>query len=431
MTEPSAAARELARRLEPRVHALARAMTGAWAAELPQFRPGPRPGPDEAAAAARRAARGFLRRLLGSPPDERTRAMFRERAAVRADEGMPLHTLVRAYMIGARVLFEAVRDEAAGPAEKAALPEIALLLLAVQDEVVSDVVRAYQAESAAISSPALERRRALVRDLVLSGAAPAAATLDELGLTGGAAVLALRFGALPGSDAGSGAPAAAPAPAPAPAGTGTGAGAGTGTAASDTDSVLARRLHRIQSALDRHFDLTVPTLLDAGGGYAIVPAAGERPRAAHADPALPSVLAEVWRDEVRIGLAPAAEPQRIPEAARTAAEILRLVAALGRPPGTYTLRDVLLEYHLSRHDEASAGLAALLDPLAARPDLLHTARVFLDEQHDRRRTARRLGLHPNTVDNRLARVAELTGLDTSTPRGVTLLVTALALRDLG
>ena len=419
MTEPSAAARELARRLEPRVNALARAMTGAWAAELPEFHPGPRPGPDDAAAAARRAARGFLRRLLGSPPDERTRAMFRERAAVRAGEGMPLHTLVRAYMIGARVLFEAVRDEAAGPAEKAALPEIALLLLAVQDEVVSDVVRAYQAESAAISSPALERRRALVRDLVLSGAAPAAATLDELGLNGGAAVLALRFGALPGSAAGSGAPAVAA------------AGTVTGTAAPDTDSVLARRLHRIQSALDHHFDLNVPTLLDAGGGYAIVPAAGERTRAAHADPALPSVLAEVWRDEVRIGLAPAAEPQRIPAAARTAAEILRLVAALGRPPGTYTLHDVLLEYHLSRHDEASEGLAALLDPLAGRPDLLHTARVFLDEQHDRRRTARRLGLHPNTVDNRLARVAELTGLDTSTPRGVTLLVTALALRDLG
>jgi len=143
VTEPSAAVRELARRLEPRVNALARAMTAAWTAELPEYRPGPRPGPDDAAAAARRAARGFLRRLLGSPPDERTRALFRERAAVRADEGMPLHTLVRAYMIGARVLFEAIRAEATGPAETQALPEIALLLLAVQEEVVSDVVRAF------------------------------------------------------------------------------------------------------------------------------------------------------------------------------------------------------------------------------------------------------------------------------------------------
>lgn len=423
MTEPSAAARELARRLEPRVNAVAQAMTGAWAAELPEYRPGARPGPDEAAAAARRAARGFLRRLLGSPPDERTRALFRERAAVRADEGMPLHTLVRAYMIGARVLFEAIRTEATGPAEAQALPEIALLLLAVQDEVVSDVVRAYQAESAAISSPALERRRALVRDLVLSGAPPAPATLDELGLTAGAAVLALRFGALPDPDPGSGATETAP--------TGTAATAAATVAAPDTDSVLARRLHRIQSALDRHFDLLVPTLLDTAGGYAIVPIAREQSGDAQVGPELPSLLAEVWRDEVRIGLARAAEPQRIPAAARTAAEILRLAAALGYQPGTYTLRDVLLEYHLSRSDEASAGLAALLDPLASRPDLLHTARVFLDEQHDRRRTARRLGLHPNTVDNRLARVAELTGLDTSTPRGITLLVTALALRDLG
>lgn len=414
MTEPSAAARELARRLEPRVSALARAMTGAWAAELPEYRPGhhQRPGLDEAAAAARRAARDFLRRLLGSPPDERTRAMLRERAAARADEGMPLHSLVRACMIGARVLYEAIRDEATGPGEAAALPEIALLLLAVQDEVVTDVVRAYQDESAAISSPALERRRTLVRDLVLSGAPPAAAALDELGLGAGAAVLALRFGALPTL--------------------GTGSTAATATATADTDSALARRLHRVQRALDRHFELPVPTLLDATGGYAIVPTPADLPpRAGGADPALPSLLADVWRDEVRIGVAQAAEPQRIPDAARTAAEILRIVGALGRPSGAYTLRDVLLEYHLSRHDEASTALAALLDPLVARPDLLHTARVFLDEQHDRRRTARRLGLHPNTVDNRLARVAELTGLDTSTPRGITLLVTALALRDLG
>jgi len=57
--------------------------------------------------------------------------------------------------------------------------------------------------------------------------------------------------------------------------------------------------------------------------------------------------------------------------------------------------------------------------------------VYLQEHYDRRRAAQRLSLHPNTVDNRLARTTELTGLDPSTPRGVALLLAALAVRDLG
>ncbi|MFE1173945.1 helix-turn-helix domain-containing protein [Streptomyces sp. NPDC058773] len=40
-----------------------------------------------------------------------------------------------------------------------------------------------------------------------------------------------------------------------------------------------------------------------------------------------------------------------------------------------------------------------------------------------------LTLHPNTVDNRLARVSALTGLDLPTPRGTALALAALLLRD--
>jgi hypothetical protein len=419
VTQPSEAVRELARRLEPRVNALARSMAEAWAERLPEYRradatespsettargaaPEPMPVVDEALATARQAIRSFLHRLSGAPADERAREHFRERAAQRADEGMPLQAMVRAYMIGARLLYAELRDQAtrpgAGPDEAAALPEIALLLFAALDDVVSEVIRAYQDESAALGSTGLERRRALVRDLVLGNTSPSPDVLEEFGLGDGVTVLALRFGR-PDSGAVPIAPGA--------------------------DPTVTRRLHRVQTALDRHFDVFVPTFLDSAGGYAVVP--GPVSTATR----LPSVLADAWRDEVRIGIAEAAEPERIPAAARVAAEILRLAGALGRPPGAYVLEDVLLEYHLTRHDESSSALAALLDPLGDRPELLQTVRIFLEEQHDRRRTARRLALHPNTVDNRLARVAELTGLDPSTPRGVTLLVTALALRDLG
>ncbi|MFE9860487.1 helix-turn-helix domain-containing protein [Streptomyces sp. NPDC005780] len=53
------------------------------------------------------------------------------------------------------------------------------------------------------------------------------------------------------------------------------------------------------------------------------------------------------------------------------------------------------------------------------------------QQQDRRLTAVLLGLHPNTVDNRLARLAELTGLDLGSPRGTALAIAALLLHDTG
>ncbi|MEU8997796.1 helix-turn-helix domain-containing protein [Streptomyces caniferus] len=53
----------------------------------------------------------------------------------------------------------------------------------------------------------------------------------------------------------------------------------------------------------------------------------------------------------------------------------------------------------------------------------------LEQAQDRRATARQLTLHPNTVDNRLARISTLTGLDLSTPRGTALALAALLLRD--
>ncbi len=55
-------------------------------------------------------------------------------------------------------------------------------------------------------------------------------------------------------------------------------------------------------------------------------------------------------------------------------------------------------------------------------------RAFLDGDSDRRRTAESLGVHPDTVDNRLTRALELTGVDPRTTRGVQLCSAALTLR---
>ena len=50
-------------------------------------------------------------------------------------------------------------------------------------------------------------------------------------------------------------------------------------------------------------------------------------------------------------------------------------------------------------------------------DLLETLEIFLDCQLDRRTAAERLHVHPNTLDYRLRRAEELTGLRLSRPGG--------------
>jgi DNA-binding PucR family transcriptional regulator len=56
-------------------------------------------------------------------------------------------------------------------------------------------------------------------------------------------------------------------------------------------------------------------------------------------------------------------------------------------------------------------------------------KIHLAHQQDRRATATTLGLHPNTVDNRLAEMEEQTGVVLSSPQGAALAIAALLLRD--
>lgn len=403
----SAPGRGLARRCERLVDAFVQRIAAEWAVHLPDY---PMLRGADVTDAARLAILTFLRRVQGAASMHDARTQFRRRAAHRAEEGMPLPILLRSYTIATRVLYEEF-CRTAQPEEAVALPELARLLFATQDEAIDEVARAYQEELVLLGAARRDRRRELVRDLVAGVTPQDPAALDEFGLAKGATVLALRLGS--GAEE---------------------SGAGAADGADKAEPSIHRRLHRLHEAIDDSFAGQIPAHLEETGGHLLVPrTGGDSPLAAAGPPipdALAARLAEVWGGEVRIAVAVAAQPEQIGAAARTAGEILRLVCALGRAPGIYRLDDVLLEYHLTRRDESADRLSTLLDPLAERPDLLHTVRVFLEEEYDRRRTAHRLGLHPNTVDNRLARVTELTGLNPATPRGVALLMTTLALRDL-
>ena len=84
---------------------------------------------------------------------------------------------------------------------------------------------------------------------------------------------------------------------------------------------------------------------------------------------------------------------------------------------------------------ASALRARALGPLEAYADrrgtdLVETLAAFVRSDCDRRATAATLHVHPNTVDYRLGRVEELTGLNLSRPGDLLLVTLALTQREL-
>lgn len=398
MPEISEGARALALRCEARVNELARRMTRDSFARLPGYDRLPDEMKDvEIAATVRHGVRLFLRRALTPEAGERgAMRLFRERAAQRAEEGMPLHLLLRSHALGMYVLWQALR-EVARPGDEAALVELADLLLEAQQGIVGAVAETYLDERSALETERRAQRRSLLRGLLDGTLPPARLAAAPFGIDGPCLVLAV------GADG-------APAPAAEP---------------GEGDVAARRRLRRVQTALDQCFGVEVPALLDIGTepGRAIVPGAPEPPED------LARRLSRAAGTTLRVAVVPAEGPGEVPEAARTAGEVLRVAAACGLPPGLHRLDDVLLEYHLSRPGESGRRIAALLDPVADRPELLATLRAHLAHGQDRRATATALGLHPNTVDNRLARFAERTGIDLATPRGTATALAALLLRE--
>ncbi|MET7517255.1 helix-turn-helix domain-containing protein [Streptomyces sp. NPDC005480] len=383
-------ARSLAARCEPRVNELARHMARESFEQLPGYAELPDDVKDlEVAATARHGVRLFLRGV--SEPDlvqPGSHRLFRERAAQRAEEGMPLHLLLRAHAHGVYVLWQALRD-AAGPGDEGALVELVDVLLQSHPGIVGAVAETYLDERSALEAEQRAQVRSLVRGLLDGMVPPGHVVLDQLRLEGPALVLALGLDADP----------------------------------AEGRVAVRRRLRRVQTALDHAFGVEVFALLEADGGRVIVP------KDCPAPDDLAGRLAQAGGFEVRVAAVPAAGPEEVPASARTATEILRITRACGIPAGLHRLDDVLLEYHLSRPSATSHRIAALLDPVADRPELLETLRTHLAHQQDRRATAAVLGLHPNTVDNRLARIGEQTGIDLSAPRGTALAIAALLLRD--
>ncbi|MFI5718573.1 PucR family transcriptional regulator [Nocardia sp. NPDC051750] len=121
-------------------------------------------------------------------------------------------------------------------------------------------------------------------------------------------------------------------------------------------------------------------------------------------------------------------PEDLPDTAEQAWEIVDLVRRLRLPAGVYRFDDLALEYQLTRPGPGRDQLASLLDALDEHPELIRTLRIHIANNLNRQRTARVLHIHPNTVDYRLKRIGELTGLDANEAPGLWYLRSALVVR---
>ncbi|AYF76958.1 PucR family transcriptional regulator [Nocardia yunnanensis] len=171
--------------------------------------------------------------------------------------------------------------------------------------------------------------------------------------------------------------------------------------------VARRKLRRLQAELATRCGETALALLSVDGGTILIPTTtlddGELD-------ALIARLAEAARVPVTAALVVAA-PRELPAAADRAHELLDMVQRLDCVAGLYRFTDMALEYQLTRPGPGRETLGALLDPLDAHPELLHTLQCHISNNLNRQRTARIMHIHTNTVDYRLKRIGQLTGLD--------------------
>lgn len=105
----------------------------------------------------------------------------------------------------------------------------------------------------------------------------------------------------------------------------------------------------------------------------------------------------------------------VPNTIELLEDIIEIVNLLDRPPGLYRIDDVVPTYQLTRPGPARDALVSILDPIDEQPELLDTLHYYLSSGGNRRQTALRLSIHPNTVDYRLAKITRMTGFDPLAP----------------
>jgi sugar diacid utilization regulator len=192
---------------------------------------------------------------------------------------------------------------------------------------------------------------------------------------------------------------------------------------------------RLIAAADRLVARVTPRPLTAihRGDLVLVWARAAGPGAADvAGRLVESLTAAGTVDRAVAAVAPAASPAELSGVFRTLRGALDL-AVDGDSSAVIDLNEAGIDHLLLQLDDpqrlrefARVVLGHAIDYDHARStELLRTARVLLDHDLDRRAAAAVLHLHPNTVQQRIRRLEDLTGLRVSRPRDLVRLTAAL------
>lgn len=305
-------------------------------------------------------------------------------ASRRAREGVPLPEVLAAYNLAARVGLQTLRDIAT-PKEINQVLNASLQAQRYLQLVLSSVTSAYLTEQQALSDKAIEGRHALFEALTSGTPWRAAGERTGMNIWPAYTVLDLQI-----------------------------SNAAPGIAAAQL------RTRQIQNALNSYASEPVLSRLelDGSGGVALLPTIG-------CERSLLDSLTKMTQCSVTIGLSEPAAPDDVADATTLARELVTLAITLRRPAGIYRLSDLLAEYQLTRPGPARDLLAATIEPLKEHPRQLEALVAYLLHEHSRAHAARALHIHTSTLDYRLHRVAELTGLNPAVPSSAHKLTAAL------
>lgn len=324
----------------------------------------------------------------------------------RAEERVPLQALLQAHHLGAAMVWEALSEEAA-PEEADELLAAAPMVFSYLRQVSTVLADAYLAEREALSVVERDAGRLLLEAVLDGLPIEDATTRAGIRLAPRLAVLAVALDASPDE----GQP-----------------GVSWAVAARRRqrriEDHLARALGRDGDDDDGDGGDATHSLLGPEGGTILVPADDF---AALDLELLVKEIAAAGSCAVWAGAAWAPSHNSVPSALAEARQVLHLARDSGRPPAGYRLVDVLLD-HLVSPPEAAASLRGLLHPLESGSELLETLEAWFTHDFDRRATAATLTIHPNTLDYRLRRIAELTALDLRTAEAIQLLGAAILAR---
>ncbi|MEU0534149.1 PucR family transcriptional regulator [Amycolatopsis tolypomycina] len=171
------------------------------------------------------------------------------------------------------------------------------------------------------------------------------------------------------------------------------------------------------------FDQVAPdgalTALGPAGGFVLLPAGDEARAAQLARRAHAALPGRVW---MAVSWRPRGE---VVWGRQEAGKVLSLARAADHQPGVYLLADLLVEFAVAREPTVSDNLVRIIEPLLQHPALLETLKVLVATDGNRSQAAERLIIHRSTLDYRIQRIEQLTGLHPGSVRGINVLSAAL------